>query len=200
MEFIVQVKLARESLPFGNLLPALRSSNGNGHGNGTSAKATTVEPLRGGGRDMYSLKVTMQSSLAPNGVRVLYDRSEANLDSMKVALMALTAVPLAYNSHSWAVLGDMDDADFDAAADHRALGQFCADHYIDRLVCVGAFATHIAAGTIEGGVDEENVQIFRTSAQALAFLDDNVSAGDVVLVKGSRAIDMGKIVVGMCSM
>ncbi|MSR64645.1 MAG: hypothetical protein EXS18_02560 [Verrucomicrobiae bacterium] len=141
----------------------------------------------------------MQSHLTPRGIRLLSDRGGADLDSAKLAVMALVTVPHAYNRHSWAVLGDMQDTGIDPVADHHELGEFCAEHYIDHLVCIGMRAAEIARGALDQSMNDDQVQAFSDSPTALNFLRENVNSGDVMLVKGSRSMNPDGIVAAMFS-
>jgi len=191
MEFTVQVKVSQKSLPFHN-------GEGQHSGpNGAHAAATLAPPLERAVHGMYLLEVRMHTRLTEAGVRLLHDLAATDADSVRLSLMALSAVPVAYNRHRWAVLGDMDEIGGYDSSDYQSLGRFCAEHYIDRLVCVGSMAMHYAAGAIEQGLEDEQVHTFRTPVQASHFLRDIVQAGDVVLIKGDDSME--EIHDGMCA-
>lgn len=190
MEFSVQVKVARELLP-SSLVSRAHATH--------FPSVETLDPTETAADEFYLLKIRMQLRLTPNGARVLTDSNKADLASTKMAIMALSGVPIAYNRRSWAVLGDLEDAGTQPAAAYRSIGQFFVENYIDRLVCVGSLAVHFAAAVIERGMQADFVHTFRTNSQALQFLCDGVGAGDVVLIKGSPAMRMEEIVDGMCA-
>ena len=200
MEFTVQVKVSKASLPC-SLEQGGPFQSTNGTHNGVSvatlppSNARGQEPKRG----MYLLQVRMRSRLTARGVRILLDPGRADSDSMKIAIMALSAVPLAYNRHSWAVLGDMPGLNGDSEEGHRALGRFCAEHFIDRLVCVGSLAFHIASGAIRSGLRPEHVQAYRTNAQVIHSLRSAVLPGDVMLLKGAHSMNAQEILEGLCA-
>ncbi len=190
MEFTMQMKVSKESLPVGSW---------NGNGTATATLAPSLDPPHRITKQTYSLQVRMQSHLTPRGVRLLYDSNGADLEAAKLAVMALAAVPHAYDRHSWALLGDLDDPGLGPEQEHRELGEFCAEHYIDRVVGIGEFAAAIAAGAIDHGLSEENVHAFPDAPSALSYLREYVGKGDVILVKGAQATNPEGILAAMCS-
>jgi|ERR1051325_9477360 UDP-N-acetylmuramyl pentapeptide synthase len=143
-----------------------------------------------------NLEVRMRTRLTPNGVRLLCGDNPVDLDSVKIALMTLSGMPLAFSRHRWAVLGDMEHGGIDDSADHQAIGRFCAEQFLDRLVCVGSLAMHFAAGAIEQGMEEDRVFMFRTAAQTVLMLRESIQPGDVALIKADGE---SEIVDGLCS-
>lgn len=208
MEFTVQVKVSKESLPQGvngDGYHGFTNGNGNGNGNGHGLATALLRPpskSRVGAQrdDVVSLAVRMRSRLTAEGVRILHDQGGSDPESVKVALMALSAVPVAYNRHSWAVLGDMQTVHGDAVSEHRGIGYFCADHFIDHVVCVGSLAVHVAAAAVQQGMAIDRVHMFRTAALALEFLKESVQPGDVLLVKGGPWMKTEDITNGMCAL
>jgi UDP-N-acetylmuramoyl-tripeptide--D-alanyl-D-alanine ligase len=184
MEFTMEVRVANEAT-------ASQSFTGS---NGGVDTATITPTIRRSG-----VRVRMQSHLTPRGIRLLCDRGGEDLDSVKLAIMALAAVPHAYDHHGWAVLGDINDTGIDPVADHHELGEFCAEHYIDRLVCIGMRAAEIARGALDQGMNEDQVQSFGDSPTALNYLRENVNPGDVMLVKGSKSMNPDGIIAAMFS-
>lgn len=87
----------------------------------------------------------------------------------------------------------------DSETAHRSLGRFCAEHFVDRLVCVGSLAFHTASGAIQSGLRAEYVHAYRTPAQAIQYLKAHVLAGDVLLVKGGQCMQADEILEQMCA-
>jgi UDP-N-acetylmuramoyl-tripeptide--D-alanyl-D-alanine ligase len=88
-----------------------------------------------------------------------------------------------------AVIGDMLELGERAAALHRDTGSAIAALGPDRLVCVGDLAEHLR----EGAARLPDVRTSPDPLAAAAHLED-LSAGDVVLVKGSRGLAMERLV------
>lgn len=198
MEFTVQVKVADGSRPPNGAGPSLRFGPGGpaeaGFGSPTApVAARAAREVRG----LYVVQVRMRSQINPRGVRVLLNGATCDPQAYQVAIMALSAVPVAYDGHRWAVLGDMEVLGDDARQAHREIGRFCAEHFLDRVIGVGGFAGELAAGALDGGLGEDQVAAFRTSAQTLQYLSEQVRPGDVVLVKGSTEVEMDLILDGI---
>jgi UDP-N-acetylmuramoyl-tripeptide--D-alanyl-D-alanine ligase len=127
----------------------------------------------------------MEVERRPDGVTVVNDAYNANPESMRAALAALTALP---GTRRIAVLGAMGELGPGAAEEHVRLGRDAAAAGVDLVVAVGADAVGIARGAAAAGrrPGEESVHV-PDRASARAFLSDLLRPGDVVLVKASRA-------------
>jgi UDP-N-acetylmuramoyl-tripeptide--D-alanyl-D-alanine ligase len=86
-----------------------------------------------------------------------------------------------------AVLGDMLELGADSARLHREVGAFAADR-VDRLVCVGPLAREIGRGASEAGMPADRIIELEEAAQVAPWLERELRAGDVALIKGSRGV------------
>ena len=84
-----------------------------------------------------------------------------------------------------AVLGDMAELGADAPAYHRATGEEVARAGVEVLIAVGP----LAAGYAETAEGVRSVQA-ASAEEAATALSDVLEPGDVVLVKGSRAVGL----------
>jgi UDP-N-acetylmuramoyl-tripeptide--D-alanyl-D-alanine ligase len=103
---------------------------------------------------------------------------------MRAALRAL--VDLAGGRRTWAVLGEMRELGPDAAAEHAAIGQVAGELGVDRVVLVGEGARAISVP----GLDPVLVADVEGAA---VLLREGLAAGDVVLVKASRAAGLERV-------
>ena len=88
-----------------------------------------------------------------------------------------------------AVLGEMLELGDHAQRLHAESGRLAAKSGIDLLFAIGGPAARaLAAAAIDGGMPAGAVTWFATSEEAAPVIADAVSAGDLVLVKGSRGI------------
>jgi UDP-N-acetylmuramoyl-tripeptide--D-alanyl-D-alanine ligase len=126
---------------------------------------------------------------APGGYTVLDDSYNAAPDSMRAALSLLADLP---GNRKWAALGDMKELGPASADEHRAVGEFAAGLGLAGLVTVGELGRCIAEGATQAGLRE--VTATADNAAAAAALEKRAAPGDVVLVKGSRAMQMEQIV------
>lgn len=119
----------------------------------------------------------------PDGVLLINDCYNANPLSMRAALDHLAE--RAGSRRRVAVLGEMAELGENAAAYHREVGTAAAEAGVDELVAVGPLARGYAEAA--NGV---SAQWFATAAEAGEALRALLRAGDVVLVKGSRAVGL----------
>jgi UDP-N-acetylmuramoyl-tripeptide--D-alanyl-D-alanine ligase len=124
------------------------------------------------------------------GVRVLDDCYNANADSMLVGLQTLRDLPCP--GRRIAVLGPMGELGEHAAAAHAEVGRCAAELGVNRLFAIGAHAASLAEAARDAGLAE--VEEFADAGVAAAAVKQCVRAGDVVLVKASRAARLEQVV------
>ncbi len=126
-----------------------------------------------------------------DGVTVINDAYNANPESMRAALKALTA--LGRQRSTWAVLGEMKELGETSEIEHDALGRFAARLDVTRLVAVGDGAAAVRRGAAEEGFEGERAVWVPDADTALGLLRSQVEAGDVILVKASRAAGLERL-------
>jgi UDP-N-acetylmuramoyl-tripeptide--D-alanyl-D-alanine ligase len=124
------------------------------------------------------------------GLRVIDDSYNANPASVRAALETLAAVRR--DGRAIAVLGDMLELGPDAPELHASCGQTAAELGVDVLVGVGPLSVHTCRAARAGGVS--TVMCVDDAAQALGPVRTHARSGDVVLVKGSRAMKLEHLV------
>jgi UDP-N-acetylmuramoyl-tripeptide--D-alanyl-D-alanine ligase len=136
----------------------------------------------------------MAVSERADGVVVIDDAYNANPESVRAALKALAALARARpGARSWAVLGEMLELGERSGEEHDAIGRLAVRLRVDRLVAVGEGAARVHAGAShEGSWGEESVMVADPDA-ALALLREQLRPGDVVLVKASNSIGLGRV-------
>jgi UDP-N-acetylmuramoyl-tripeptide--D-alanyl-D-alanine ligase len=118
-----------------------------------------------------------------DGAVLLNDSFNADPDSARAALDALAAIE---GGRRIAVLGEMLELGDDSEAEHRAVGEYAASR-ADVVVAVGE-----AARPIADGAGERAVALAGNDA-AVDWLRGHLAAGDVVLVKASRATRLDEV-------
>ena len=122
-----------------------------------------------------------------DGVTIINDAFNANPDSMRAALKALVTIGRSRGARTWAVLGEMLELGDTSAEEHDAIGRLVVRLDVNRLVVVGAVAKPIHLGaSLEGSWGNESTFV-DTIPEALELLRSELRAGDVVLVKSSKA-------------
>jgi UDP-N-acetylmuramoyl-tripeptide--D-alanyl-D-alanine ligase len=139
----------------------------------------------------------MEVTERPDGVTVINDAYNANPDSMRAALRALVAMgsaSRAQGGRTWAVLGEMAELGGESLAEHDAVGRLAVRLNVSKLVAVGGVeAAWLQMGAYnEGSWGEESVHVSDAEA-AIDLLRGELRAGDVVLVKASRAVGLERI-------
>ncbi len=119
----------------------------------------------------------------PDGVTVVDDSYNANPDSMRAALKALAT--LARGRRSVAVLGEMLELGPQSREAHDAIGRLAVRLDIGLTVVVGPGAKPIADGAAHEGSWGDEVALVDDVDAAAKFLQHELRAGDVVLVKSS---------------
>ena len=91
-----------------------------------------------------------------------------------------------------AVLGDMKELGIFTEKAHRLVGNLVGER-AEYLFTVGPAAKFIADSAFNQ-LPKENIMSFNDSVEAEEYLKSFIQEGDVVLVKGSRAMEMEKVV------
>jgi len=123
------------------------------------------------------------------GVRVIDDAYNANADSTIAALETLCDLPL--QGRRVAVLGDMAELGKQSEAAHAEVGRRAAELGIGQLFAVGRMAPVMAAAARSAGLNR--VIEFADVEAATAAVKNFLKAGDVVLLKASRASRLERI-------
>lgn len=77
---------------------------------------------------------------------------------------------------------------------HREAGRSVAESRPDLLVTVGAEGRYISQGAQENSLAPQQIRHFESSEEAADYLERELTAGDLLLVKGSRGVNMDHIV------
>ncbi len=92
-----------------------------------------------------------------------------------------------------AVLGDMLELGQYSVDEHKRVGEAAAK-VADVLVAVGIRSRATADSALDSGMDENAVFQFEKSQEAGKYLETIVSAGDIILIKGSQSMRMERAV------
>jgi UDP-N-acetylmuramoyl-tripeptide--D-alanyl-D-alanine ligase len=126
-----------------------------------------------------------------DGTLVLDDSYNANPSSMRASIVAAIEVAHHEKRRVVLVLGEMRELGRLASAEHAAMGRFAAELGASYVRAVGGEAARAAEQARERGVA---AHFAPSSEQAIGPALAAVQPGDVVLVKGSRALATEKIV------
>lgn len=128
---------------------------------------------------------------------IIDDTYNASPESMRAGLELLQKIP---GKRKIAVLGDMLEIGKYTEEAHRAVGDGAAE-VADILLTVGQRAKYIADEALTRGVEgrprilgASNVLTFDEAAEAGRALDPMIQPGDIIFVKGSRAMHLERVV------
>jgi UDP-N-acetylmuramoyl-tripeptide--D-alanyl-D-alanine ligase len=127
-----------------------------------------------------------------------YNSNPASLLSMARALAEGRAAGAdEHGRRTLVVAGEMLELGAEGAQLHRAAGQEIAGLGVDALWGVRGLAAELVAGARAAGLSEQAARFFETTEEAAAALVEEVRAGDLVLVKGSRGVRTDLIVAAL---
>ncbi|HJU15668.1 MAG TPA: cyanophycin synthetase, partial [Stellaceae bacterium] len=115
--------------------------------------------------------------------------------AMRAALAVLAALPPGPGGRRVAVLGDMLELGAASPALHRDLAAPIAAAAVDRVFLVGT----AMAALYEALPPHRRGGLWQTAEEAIPSLLSTLRPGDVVTVKGSYGVGMGRIVERLCA-
>lgn len=157
---------------------------------GTGLGVSVPDVARWLGEAVPQSRWRMEVTERPDGVTVVNDAYNANPESMRAALQALTAMSDGGARRTVAVLGPMAELGEHADGSHADLGALVSRLGVDRLVVVGAEAQDLHDGAVRTGATSVRVDDVE---QAVALLREDLRPGDVVLVKASRSAGLERV-------
>jgi len=92
------------------------------------------------------------------------------------------------------VAGEMLELGKDSNALHFECGVFAAERKLDMVVGIQGAARELVRGAVEAGMPESRVRFFPGPDAARDFVNGELRKQDLVLIKGSRAVRLEKIV------
>jgi UDP-N-acetylmuramoyl-tripeptide--D-alanyl-D-alanine ligase len=130
------------------------------------------------------VKGRLQTKPALHGSTFIDDTYNANPDSVRAALAVLAGQP----GKKVLVLGDMGELGADAPAMHAQIGLAARAAGVDRLLALGEMSKETVGAFGKGAMHFERIQ------ELLAELENALDADTSVLVKGSRFMQMERVV------
>jgi len=118
-----------------------------------------------------------------NELLLINDSYNANPESMAAAIRTLVLLAQERGGEAWAILGKMHELGASSVDEHQSIGRLASDIGVDHLVSVGT-REFLASDKKE---EEEMVLHYFPDRESALEIAQHFSAGDVVLVKASRA-------------
>jgi UDP-N-acetylmuramoyl-tripeptide--D-alanyl-D-alanine ligase len=128
-----------------------------------------------------------------DGVTIINDAYNASPTAMRAALELLGG--FSATARKIFICGDMAELGRESVILHHRLGdQAVTLGHADVLIACGQFAPHVIAGARAAGMSSRHARARPTPEQIAPALRDIIRPGNVVLVKGSRAMRMERVV------
>ena len=159
-----------------------------------------IAVARGFGMSYNEIKGSLASFQAPamrmqvlniRNIKVISDCYNANPGSLACALDFLCEY--ANCGRKVAVCGDMLELGKDGPGLHRNMGKKIGQSKMDFLITVGPLSRNIASGASQAGMPRNLIHRCASTSEAAEALRSVVKAGDCVLVKGSRGMEMENV-------
>ena len=118
------------------------------------------------------------------GIHLIHDYYNANPESMKAALKTLILLSQESGGASWAILGKMHELGATESDGHKEVTAFSREIGVDHLLAV---ATDLYQD-VQNQSDSEHMLLHNCpNLESVLQLVDNLSSGDVILLKASRS-------------
>jgi len=156
------------------------------------------EAAQFGLQDVHSVGGRLRTVRGLDGRTVIDDCYNAAPESMAVALELLGRTEPPVGGRRVAIIGDMRELGNSGPALHQAVGRQVLDAKVDLLVTIGDLAEGIAHGAERCAAETKGHapmhSHFSTTGSAAPQIESLLRPSDLVLVKGSRAMEMEQIV------
>jgi UDP-N-acetylmuramoyl-tripeptide--D-alanyl-D-alanine ligase len=128
-----------------------------------------------------------------NGAALINDSYNSSPAALHAMVSVLAATP---NFHRRILAaGEMRELGAASPALHREAGIFTAKTgKVDWVIGVEGNAEQIVEGAVSAGLPRAHTRFFASSDEAAKFLEEFITTGDMLLVKGSRGVKMERIV------
>jgi alanine racemase len=155
----------------------------------------SAEEMRQGFGAFEPTPLRLEMHTTPRGITLINDAYSSDPVSARSALGTLD--DYAGGRRTVAILGDMLDLGERSEAAHRDIGRLVARLGVDRLICYGPRARWIGDSAEQHGMPDGAINCVEDLEQLHATLDRVLKSGDVVLFKGSRALELERAAEGL---
>ncbi len=132
--------------------------------------------------------------LRKNGICVINDCYNANPGSLSAALELLQQIDTAPSGRKILVLGDMLELGERSGQMHAEVGLHANEMGVDHFIGLGPMMRFALDAAVAAGMGRDRVLHFTDRVELGRFVSSLVEAGDVVLVKGSRGMQLEELV------
>lgn len=133
----------------------------------------------------------LENKIMTNGAIVIDDTYNATPEAVSSSISLLSRVK---ERRRILVFGNMFGLGEHTEELHINLGSDVVDSNVDILVTIGEYAKLVGDKAISLGMNKDNVINFKEEMDSYQFLDKLIKPNDIILVKGSHAMNMVNIV------
>ncbi len=126
-----------------------------------------------------------------NNSTIIDDSYNSSPEAAQAALKVTSKVPRL--GRLIAALGDMLELGEMENEAHQNLGEQAVRFGFEKIYAVGKLAKQIRKGASKAGMSLKNIKVFENSIDAAYAIKNEVSQGDVILVKGSQGARMERV-------
>jgi UDP-N-acetylmuramoyl-tripeptide--D-alanyl-D-alanine ligase len=137
----------------------------------------------------------LELKAGPRGSLIIDDTYNANPESMRAALEVL--VEVAGEGRRFAAISDMLELGRSSREAHEGLGESVTAAGLTLLVTMGEGGAAVGHGAIEAGMSPDRLKHAGSHEDAARLLGEILETGDTLLVKGSRGMQMERIVANL---
>jgi UDP-N-acetylmuramoyl-tripeptide--D-alanyl-D-alanine ligase len=142
--------------------------------------------------EFHNLHQRSEILTLPGEITVINDSYNSNPLAMAQMLEAIAVWPRA--RRRIVVAGEMLELGAMSPQLHRGVGQECAQCGVDWLIAVQGDARYFLEGAEAAGIPRAHLVFFPDAMPAAEFCESLISPGDVILVKGSRAVHLEMVI------
>ena len=127
-----------------------------------------------------------------DGILFIDDSYNSNPASLAAAVGAL--MEMETDGRRWLVLGDMLELGERSKDLHRESGEACGKAGVDAIVTLGTDTVELSRAAAEQRKAPDRISHFIDGSKLAAYLNEYIEKGDIVLVKGSRGMQMEGVI------
>jgi len=129
-------------------------------------------------------------------VSLVDDTYNANPSSLKAAIESVGAM-VDKGGRIIVGLGEMMELGDAATTAHREAGRMVAALEAKRFLAMGEHAREMIEGALESGMHRDKAATVKTHDEMVEIIGNEMQQGDLIFLKGSRKMDLGKVVDGL---
>jgi UDP-N-acetylmuramoyl-tripeptide--D-alanyl-D-alanine ligase len=148
------------------------------------ASGCSIEQIQFGLASVEPVDGRLKAQQTSAGLHLIDDTSNANPDSVAAAIAVLRQAP----GSRWLVLGDLAELGEEAAQLHAEIGRNARAAGLPHLYTLGPLSSHASDAFGDGA------RAFTQLEDLVAAVKEQATAGDTLLIKGSRSAGMERVV------